>query len=111
MPNPHTVTVTVGANNKVDCKPDPVPVNGPNVKLKFELATDGYVFAAQDAIVVTDGGSEFPDRSKTASDGKTATLHDKNSARAYFKYTVTLQPAGGGQPIVYDPGIQNENGG
>lgn len=104
------VDVSVGANNAVSCSPDPVPVHGPNVNLKFNLVTPGYVFAPTGAVVVTDGGNEFPDASKTSADGKTATLHDRNSAKASYKYTVTVQPSGGGQPIVYDPTIQNENG-
>ena len=91
--------------------PDPVPVRGLNAVLNFEMDTSGYVFVQENAVVVTAGGNEFPQPSNTSPDGKSVTLHDRNTSRADFKYTVTVQPQGGGKPIVYDPTIQNENGG
>ena len=105
--NPNHVHVTVDADGNVSCDPDPVWADGRKIHLKFELRTDGYVFPEDNAIVVQDGGTEFPDPSKTLGpDNRIATIYDHNSRAATFKYTVTVQKVGGGT-IEYDPVINN----
>jgi hypothetical protein len=89
------------------CDPDPVKVHQRNVEMAFYLDTAGYSFAPTDAIVVRNGGDEFPTRSVTKTPTK-AQLHNKNSARASFKYDVNLIRNSDGHPIVIDPVIDNE---
>lgn len=110
MPNGNThVDVTVDSNGNVACNPDPVPVNGNNATLKFDLKTTGYVFPDNDAIVVSNPGDQFPDPSHTLGPANTsATLHDKNTLVGDFKYTVTVKRVSDGQLIPYDPIIQNQ---
>lgn len=104
---PNHVHVTVDGDGNVCCDPDPVSADGRKIHLKFLLLTDGYVFPQDNAIVVEDGGTEFPDPSKTLGpDNVVATIYDHNSCAGTFKYTVTVQKIGGGL-IEYDPTIYN----
>jgi hypothetical protein len=107
MPNPNEAIVTVDSSGNVHCTPDPLPARGSNVHLKFVLQTDGYTFRDDNAVVVTDPGSQFPESSKTQPDKTVAKLLDRNNERGSFKYTLYLKTPDG-QPLEYDPTIQNE---
>jgi len=104
---PNQVIVTVDTDSKVSCDPDPIWADGRKIHLQFLLQTDGYIFPEDNAIVVQNGGTEFPDPSRTVGpDNVVAKIYDHNSSAGTFKYTVTVQKVGGGQ-IVYDPTIHN----
>jgi hypothetical protein len=101
------VDITLGTDGTWICTPDPLVVHDRNVNLTFTIGTPGYSFPAERAIVVHNGGSDFPDPSKTK-DATTAKLHDKNSAAGRFKYDVNLVRDSDRQPIVIDPTIDNQ---
>ncbi|MEW6707782.1 MAG: hypothetical protein AB1430_23295 [Pseudomonadota bacterium] len=101
------VTITLGNDGQWVCSPDPIPVREANVNLTFLLSTPGYSFASTNAIVVHDGGSEFPDPSVTK-DATTAKLRDKNSKAGRFKYDVNLVRDSDKRPVVIDPTIENQ---
>lgn len=105
---PNHVVVTVDANGKPACTPDPVPARGKNITMHFALAADGYVFRDENAVVVSDPGSQFPQPSQTEANGTKATLHNHNTECADFKYTVYLKQLATGAVIDLDPIIQNE---
>ena len=110
MPNnTNHVDVTVDSSGNVACNPDPLPVNGNNATLKFDVQTTGYAFPDSDAVVVSNPGDQFPDPSHTQGPSNTsATLHDKNTVAGDFKYTVTVKRLSDGQLIPFDPTIQNQ---
>ncbi|HEV8315617.1 MAG TPA: hypothetical protein VGQ23_21355 [Burkholderiaceae bacterium] len=110
MPNnTNHIAVTVDASGNVACNPDPVPVRGSNATLRFEVQTTGYAFPDNDAVIVSDPGTQFPDPSHTQGPSNTsATLHDNNTTAGSFKYTVTVKRLSDGQLIPYDPTILNE---
>ncbi len=102
------VVVTVGADNRPVCTPDPVRVRGRNVVLTFELQTPGYVFPVNGAVVVADPGTQFPEPSRTVGpDDTLALLLDRNSDKAAYKYTVSVQRVASGEMLSLDPTIQN----
>jgi len=106
---PNHVTVTVGADGKPICNPHNLPVSGTNVELKFKLDAEGYVFLAQDTIVVADPGSQFPHPSKTLPPNDTkATLFDRNTETGNFSYTVYVKEVATGKILQVDPSINNE---
>jgi hypothetical protein len=106
MPNPNEVTVSL-ANGQWTCSPDPIVPRGPNAAIHFHLAADGYSFRATEAVVVADGGEQFPEKSKTK-DPKTAKLLDRNNRHGKFKYSVFLTQDGSGKEVEIDPIISNE---
>ena len=88
--------------------PNPLPADGRNIELKFELRADGYVFPKDDAVVVGDPGTEFPHPSNTLPpDDKKASLFDRNSGPGSFRYTVTVQEVTTGKHLRHDPTIDN----
>lgn len=74
----------------------------------------------EDAIWIKEGGpcptgpsqakDEFPSGSVSA-DGMTLTIENKNKKRKTFVYTLRFQAAGGGDPVEFDPVIENGGGG
>lgn len=108
--NPHKVIVTVDADKNVVCTPERVAVTDRcNAVLKFVLKTDGYVFTDQDAVVVTDPGTQFPFASRTLPGNPTkATLYDDNSVGGVFKYSVYVKDVATGAVLMVDPAISNE---
>lgn len=101
------VTVRVD-DGQIYCIPDPVTVTVADGQLVFALeASRGYVFREQNAIVVTNGGSEFPEPSVTSADGRTASLSDACEAQGSFKYTIYLKDPGG-NIVSLDPEINNQ---
>lgn len=112
MPTAETATKVVAVSVSVSggsivCSPDPVQVKSCDTTLKFTVATPGYKFRAENAIVVTNGGSEFPQPSQTSADGLTATLEDCCDQRGSYKYSVYLKDASG-RIVMVDPDISNE---
>ena len=103
---PNHIHVTVDTLGAVSCDPNPVPADGKDIKLKFVLLTDGYVFPDSDAVVVTNPGGEFPEPSKTPS-STIATLFDRNTGPGTFRYTVTVQKVSTGELLRHDPSISN----
>ena len=107
--NPSRVTVTVDASGTPACSPDPVSVRGRDALLRFELQTAGYVFPKDGAVVVSDPGPQFPQPSRTLPPhDTTATLLDRNTEVATFKYTVTVKNVATGQLVPLDPTIINQ---
>jgi hypothetical protein len=101
------VTVTVNAGGRPACSPDPVPARGHDALLTFTLQASGYIFPRDNAVVVSNPGSQFPQPSHTPTDTM-ATLLDRNTEGGSFKYTVTVQEVGTGRLIELDPTIENE---
>lgn len=104
----HHVIVTVDANKNVVCNPEQISVLGCDTVLKFLLQTDGYVFPKENAVVVTNPGSQFPFPSRTLPKVPTkATLYDHNTEAGNFKYSVYVKDAATGQILMVDPTITN----
>jgi hypothetical protein len=105
---PNHVTVTVDPLGTIACKPDPLPADGRNIHLTFELNAAGYVFPQDAAVVVSNPGIEFPEASRTLPPNDTlATLFDRNTQKGSFKYTVTVQEVATGKLLELDPTIDN----
>ncbi len=102
------VTVTVSADEKIVCSPDPITIKSGQGEIEFRLATPGYVFRPKDAIVVSGPGRDFPRPSVTSDCGTKATLRDRNLERREYKYSVYLQQVSSGRVIWVDPSIQND---
>ena len=102
------VVVTVSATGDVTCTPDPVVVKATKSTLVFRLATPGWVFRAENAIVVAQPGTEFPEPSKTAPGGLKATLMDRDRSVGSFAYTVTVVQPSTGRVGSVDPTIENQ---
>ena len=100
------VTVKKEGGNWV-CDPETLTVTTKNKKIKFGLATDGYTFRGANAVVVQEGGTQFPEPAVTEDGKKKVSLLDVNTVAGYFKYTVYLVEDATGQPVVIDPGIRN----
>lgn len=104
----HVVIVTVDAGGVVACHPEDIDVIGCDTVLKFMLRTKGYVFPEQNAIVVTDPGTQFPYPSRTLPKHPTkATLYDHNSTTGNFKYTIYVKNEATGKVLELDPSINN----
>ena len=103
---PNHVSVILDADGKLCCTPDPVVATGRNVHLTFSLQAAGYTFPREEAIVVQQPGTQFPEPSITKH-ADTAVLRDKNTQAGYFKYNVNLVRSSDGQRVVIDPGISN----
>ncbi len=105
---PNHVHVKVDSSDNVFCEPNPVPADGRDIKLKFVLKTDGYVFPQADAVVVSNPGTEFPEPSKTIGpDDTKATLLDRNTGPGTFTYTVIVKKVATGEFFRHDPMIDN----
>lgn len=104
-----TVTVvTVGGQPTIVCSPDPVVVKSPARPMAFRLNAPGYVFRDEHAIVVSHPGTEFPRPSNTSPDGQRATLWNRDSEKASYKYSVFLKDTASGRILFVDPTIQND---
>lgn len=101
------VQVTVDADGKVQCSPDPVPVQGANVLLNFKLVSDGWAFADKDAIIVNGGDSNFPYPSWTIKPNRAALL-DLDQKVGDFAYTIQVVQTSTGRCVAADPTIRNE---
>lgn len=80
-----------------------------NVKIRWEMRTDGWVFTEQ-GIVITNPGEQFSEPNRSAN-GRAFHWKDKNDDSKQYKYSIFVAPEKGGDGIELDPGINNGNGG
>jgi hypothetical protein len=114
----YTAYVTVLGGRPV-VYPDAIVVRDKNVHIYWYLdANSGHRFTS-DGIVIVDRDGEFTDCKSGApgshlDGGMTYRCHDKNNKHHSqvhprgYKYTIKLQPASGGAPIILDPMIMND---
>ncbi|MFY9512924.1 MAG: hypothetical protein WAQ05_18320 [Rubrivivax sp.] len=102
------VQVYVGAEGQPVCVPHELPVTGSDVNIRFVLMSSGWQFPATEAVVVTDGGNQFPDPAVTEGPRR-ATLLDVNDEPGVFAYKVTVQNVSTGELRSVDPAIRNES--
>jgi hypothetical protein len=99
--------------------PEAIVVRDKNVHIYWYLdANSGHRFT-RDGIVIVDHDGEFEDCKSGApgghlDGGMTYRCKDKNNKHnpqnhpRHYKYSIKLQPAGGGTPIVLDPWVVND---
>jgi hypothetical protein len=104
--NVKRVSVTVDATGAIACTPDPVNVSGHNICIAFSLDTAGYNFPDCNAIVLAQGGTQFPYASGTMRPNL-AGVYDANAAAGDFQYTVNVVNSTTGEMTSLDPGIKN----
>lgn len=102
------VTVTVSPDGDVTCTPDPLVVTARHKTVVFRIATAGWRFAAQQAVVVAKPGVDFPQPSQTLPSGRTATLLDRDLQSGAFAYTVNVYEPSTGRRRSVDPTIENQ---
>jgi len=102
------VTVTVSADGDVSCAPDPLVVSVARKTIVFRMATAGWNFAPQNAIVVSQPGSDFPQPSKTLPGGRLATLLDLDLTAGAYAYTINVYEPSTGRKGSVDPTIENQ---
>jgi hypothetical protein len=96
------------------CKPNPVPVNGPDRKLHWKVMSKGWCFdllSQHQPLQILGRGrrQQFPNPPLFTADGKHAYLGDLNGDVKEFKYKVYLVHESGSR-LVFDPKISNRNG-
>lgn len=108
---PVSVTVTRKDDGSVDiqCTPNPVPVNGLQTLLAFNLDTRGYRFRTLDAIELDEPDADFPFPSWTVTP-TLATLVDLCKTQDIFKYTVHVVDTITDAEYSVDPEIKNGDG-
>ena len=106
-PNAQHVIVHVDAAGQMRCVPSELNVVGPDVLIAFHLEGSPWAFPASAAVVVSQGGSQFPLPSWTLND-KLAALLDRNTEKGSFSYTVTVQNTVTGRRQQLDPTIRND---
>lgn len=102
------VIVNVDAAGSLTCVPAELNVTGADVLISFHLNGEDWIFPDSGAVVVANGGSQFPIPSWTVH-RKQAALLDCDSAPGTFSYTVTVQHAVTGRRCSLDPTIKNES--
>ena len=106
------VLVKVDAQGTIRCEPPAVVVTGQDVLICFALQGEHWVFPRCDAVLVTDGGAQFPYPSWTLH-AKQAALLDcnstNNSGSHSYDYTVTVENCHTGERRSLDPKIVNES--
>lgn len=103
------VTVTVSDLTDpptVHCSPTTVVVDKSNALVVFNLATEGYAFPTTGAIIVQNGGSEFPNLWYV--NASQVALHDLCAVPAEYNYTVIVEESATGKRLRVDPKISNE---
>lgn len=104
------VSVKVDTNEEgqveITCTPNPVPVNGVNTLIMFNLDTRGYRFRTIRAIELDKPNSDFPFPSWTIAP-TTATLYDLCNQVDVFKYTVHVINTLTDVEYSVDPEIKN----
>ena len=98
----------VDGKRKIHCHPHKVTVTVQDTTLTFALATDGYVFPANCAVVVHHPGTQFPQPPVTEPGGKTVNLFDVCTELGDFNYTVFVVSESGTERLSVDPSIQNQ---
>jgi len=102
------VTVTVSPEGDVTCTPDPLVVSVARKTLVFRMATAGWNFTPQNAIVVSQPGTDFPQPSQTQPGGRLATLLDRDRQAGSYAYTVNVYEPSTGRKGSVDPTIENQ---
>jgi hypothetical protein len=102
-----SVQVSVSADGTPVCTPELLDVSGRDVLIAFQLAAADWIFPSQDAVVVKDGGNQFPFPSWTVH-RKLALLFDRNTSQGRFQYTVYVKHVVTGEVRSVDPTIRNE---
>jgi len=116
--NDVTAYVTV-VNGRPVAYPDPIPVRDKNVHIYWYMDANSPHRFASDGIVIADHDGEFTNcKSGAPGDhldgGMTYRCHDKNNKHHSqvhprgYKYTIKLEPVGGGAPLILDPLIMND---
>ncbi|WP_341890098.1 hypothetical protein [Variovorax sp. YR752] len=101
------VRVSVTADGTPVCVPELLDVVGSDVLIAYQLDANDWIFPSQRAVVVEDGGSQFPFPSWTVN-RKLALLFDCNTSPGYFHYTVYVKHVTTGEVRSVDPSIRNE---
>lgn len=102
------VTVTVSPEGDVSCTPDPLVVSVSKKTLVFRMATAGWNFTPQHAVVVSQPGGDFPQPSQTLPGGRIATLLDRDVQAGSYPYTVNVYEPSTGRKGSVDPTIENQ---
>jgi hypothetical protein len=100
------VLVSVNAQGQPSCVPEVLDVSGEDVLITFHLNAADWIFPDTGAVVVQNGGTQFPIPSWTVHK-KQAALLDCDSAAGDFSYTVWVQHAQTGRRASVDPTIRN----
>jgi hypothetical protein len=104
------VSVTVSVDDKgavnITCTPNPVPVNGFDTLLAFNLDTRGYRFRTVRAIELDEPDDDFPFPSWTITP-TLVTLYDLCNNEDLFKYTVHVVDTLTDEEYSVDPEIKN----
>lgn len=103
------VNVSVDSSGAISCSPDPANLSGSNVLVVFRLDTPGYAFPENNAVVVSNPGSQFPYPSWTAYPGY-AVLFDLDGDDNSYSYTVSVVDLSTGRTLSVDPTIKNGHG-
>ena len=101
------VMVNVDAAGNMTCVPDELDVSGSEVLITFHLNGNDWAFPDTEAVVVSDGGSQFPIPSWTVHK-KQAALLDCDNTPGSFSYTVTVEHTSTGHRRSLDPTIKNQ---
>lgn len=101
------VLVTVDTAGTITCQPAELDVSGANVLIVFALASRDWIFPDSGAVVVANGGTQFPIPAWTINN-KQAALLDCDSSPGAFSYTVTVQHSTTGERRSLDPTIKNQ---
>ncbi|MBT9490160.1 MAG: hypothetical protein IV093_21865 [Rubrivivax sp.] len=101
------VLVSVDAQGQPSCVPELLDVSGSDVLITFHLNAADWVFPDTGAVLVQNGGTQFPIPSWTVHK-KQAALLDCDSAAGEFSYTVVVQHAQTGRRARVDPTIRND---
>lgn len=105
--NVQSVQVSVTADGTPVCAPELLDVSGSDVLIAFQLDAAEWIFPANGAVVVKDGGNQFPFPSWTVH-RKLALLFDRNTSQGSFQYTVFVKHVVTGEVRSVDPTIRNE---
>lgn len=106
-PPPVTVTVSDATDPPtVISNPHTAVVTEPNSLVVFNLTTPGYVFPTTGAILVENGGAEFPNLWYVSP--TEVALHDLCAVAGEYKYWVVVEEASSGTQFKVDPRISNE---
>jgi hypothetical protein len=106
-PSVRHVLVNVNAAGQAVCTPAELDVSGAGVLISFHLNGSDWEFPDSGAVVVSNGGSQFPIPSWTVHK-KLAALLDCDSEPGSFDYSVTVQHAVTGRRVKVDPTIRND---
>lgn len=103
MPGQPTFVTCDPSNNTAS--PDPVPVSGQNVVLKFKLKDTNLYKWGSPAITIDNGGIQFTAPS-LGNDGAIS-VTDSNTDSVKYTYSFSAVLKASGKAVSVDPAIQN----